>query len=186
MAAPTSHFSQFRVKDQSPSGERHTIAASGYIKQLDISPSGEMNFGTLNNSSGIVITTPTHCTVWVVDDMGDATEEIFDMRFWLSSVADFIGLGTDYNVWFNQQTDVAWQSGLSIDKDTGTYTPTALPSSQNVNSASGLPNITGAGHDHDVSEYIYLSVSIDPDTPVGTYGGPGVGTFRYRLTYKYI
>jgi hypothetical protein len=186
MGSPLTHFSQFRVKDQSPSGQRNTIAASGYIKKLDISPSGELDFGTLNNSSGIVVTTPTHCVVWVIDSMEDATEEIFDMRFWLSAISDFIGRGDDYNVWFNQQTNVLWQSGLSIDKDDGLYTPTSLPSSQNVNSTSGLPNITGAGHDHDVTEYIYLSVSVDPDTPVGIYGGPGVGTFRYRMTYKYI
>jgi hypothetical protein len=119
--------------------------------------------------------------------MGDATEQIFDMRFWLSSVDDFSNLGSGYNVWFNQEMSQHWQSGNSIDKDDpGTYTPQSLPGSQNLNSTSGLPEIVSAGSDYDVSEYIYLSVTVDPNTPVGTYGGPGVGAFRYRVTYKYM
>ena len=186
MAAPTTHFAAFQVKCESPEGQRHTTAASGYIKHLDASPSGELDYGQLNNSSGVTITTPTHCAVWVVDAMNDATEQIFDMRFWLSSVADFVGRGTDYNTWFNQLNSTTWQSGVTIDKDDGSFTPTSLPAAQNVNSASGLPYIVSAGNDYDVSEYLYLSVSIDTDTPVGTYGGAGVGTFRYRMTYKYI
>jgi hypothetical protein len=154
---------------------------------LDISPSGELDYGTLDNGSGINVTSPTACVAWIVDDMGDATEQIFDMRFWLSSLDDFLNLGSGYNVWFNQENSQHWQSGNSIDKDDpGTYTPQVLPGSQNLNSTSGLPWIVSGGSDYDASEYIYLSITVDPNTPVGTYGGPGVGAFRYRVTYRYI
>jgi len=184
MGAPITHFIQYSVKAPSPSGFRN-ISASGY-KILDVSPSGELNYGDLNNGSGVVVTTPTKCAVWVIDSMEDATEQIFDMKFWLSSITDFVGRGTDYNVWFNQQMNTAWQSGLQIDKDDGVFTPTSLPSAQNLLSSSGLTTIESAGNDADCSQYIYLSVSVDPDTPVGVYGGAGVGGFRYRVTYKYL
>lgn len=184
MAAPTTHFIQFPINAPSPSGYRH-INASG-IKVLDISSSGELDFGELNNSSGIVITTPTKCAIWVVDSLGDATQQVFDMKFWLTSITDFVGRGTSYNVWFNQEMSTAWQSGISIDKDDGVFTPESLPSNQNLLNCSGTAEIVGGGQDHHCSQYIYMSVSIDPDTPVGTYGGAGVGTFRYRVTYKYM
>ena len=185
MVAPTTHFIQFSTTGPNPSGFRH-IGASG-LKVLDTSPSGELDFGIVNNGSGVVVTSATRCVVWVVDAMGDAQEQIFDMRLWLSSVTDFVGRGTDYNTWFNQKATKTWNSGIKIDKDApGTYTPVALPSSQNLLSTSGVSNILSGGHDYDCSEYIYLSSSVDSKTPVGVYGGPGVGGFRYRITYKYI
>lgn len=184
MSVPQSHFIQFSVKAPSPSGYRH-IDASG-IKIVDTSASGALNFGTLNNGSGIIVTSPTKCVVWVIDSMGDATEQIFDMKFWLSSVSDFTGLGTDYNVYFNKQMSTAWQSGLKIDYSDGDFVGITIPSGQNLLSSSGTTSIVGAGQDFNTSQYIYLSISADPDVPVGTYGGDGVGTFRYRVTYKYI
>ena len=184
MSAPTTHFINFDVNAVDPSGYRN-IDASG-LKILDVSSSGAMDFGILNNSSGIVVTTPTKCAVWVVDTMGDATTEIFDMRFWLSSITDFVGIGIDYNVWFNQVMHTTWQQSINIDKDDGEFTPTELPAGQNLLSSSGLVNIASAGKEPDCSQNIYLSVSVDPDMPVGTYGGDGVGAFRYRVTYKYI
>lgn len=184
MSAPQSYFIQFATRIPDPSGHRH-IDASG-IKVVDTSPSGALDFGTLNNGSGIIVTTPTKCVIWVIDSMGSAQEQIFDMKFWLSSISDFVGRGVDYNTYFNQHMSTTWQSGLKISYSDGEFTSTTIPSGQNLLSSSGTATIVGAGHDANTSQYIYLSVSADPDMPVGIYGGDGVGSFRYRVTYKYI
>jgi hypothetical protein len=186
MNPPVTHFSQFDIKIISPSGTRHDASASGYVKGLNTNTGGELAFGTLNNSSGIIITTPTKCAVWVVDHLQDATTKVFDMKFWLSSVTDFVGVGIGYNVYFNQHMSKKWLGDIQLTDTSGTYTPESLPAGQNLLKHDGSTEITTSGTDDSVSQYIYLSVSIDPDTPVGIYGGAGANTFRYRVTYKYL
>ena len=186
MTAPTTHFSQFDILSVSPSGERHSTAASGYLKELTTTAGGALDFGSLDNSSGIVVSSPTKCVVWVVDNLQDATTEVFDMKFWLSSVSDWVGRNTDYNSYFNQHVTNQWLGNVKLNYNSGTYTPTSLPAAQNLLQNEGNSTITASGTDAATTEYIYLSVSVDSDTPVGIYGSAGGGGFRYRVTYKYV
>jgi len=186
MGAPVTHFSQFDIHNISPSGERHSTAASGYIKELGISAGESLSFGSIDNSSGVIVNTPTKCIVWTVDSFGDATTEIFDLRFWLSSVSDWVSRGTDYNSYFNQHVTGKWLGNVKLTNASGTFTPTSLPAARNVLQSDGNDSITTSGLDTSTTEYIYLSVGVDQDTPVGVYGGAGGGGFRYRMTYQYV
>ncbi|RKY43071.1 MAG: hypothetical protein DRP85_00820 [Candidatus Makaraimicrobium thalassicum] len=186
MNPPTTHFALFDINGPDPSGQRHLTTASGYIKNLHTGAGGALDFGTLDISSGVIVDSPTKCVVWVVDDMGDATQKIFDMKFWICSTSDFVGLGTDYNVYFNQYITGMWHSGLKLTHSSGMYSSLSLPSGQNLYKWDGVKEITEAGTDNSVSQYIYLSVGVDPNIPVGIYGGDGTNGFRYRVTYKYL
>lgn len=183
---PITHFSEFSVDAPSPSGNRHNSSADAYVKEISTSPTEHLDYGTVDNTEGNNVTTDTKCVIWCVDHLGDATEKIFDMKFWLSSKEDFVNEGSGYDVWFNQHISSIWESGVSIDNNSGVFTPESLPDSQNLKKWDGSNEITGSGTDDDVSQYIYLSVTVDGDTPAGVYGGAGAGTFRYRVTYKYI
>jgi len=39
--------------------------------------------------------------------------------------------------------------------------------------------------DNDTSQYVYLAVEAGVDVSVGTKGGAGAGSFRYRLLYDF-
>jgi hypothetical protein len=186
MNPPVTHFSQFSITGPDPSGARHNASASGYHKELNTSTGGELSFGVLDNSSGVNVTTPTKCVVWVVDHLQDATTKVFDMKFWLSSTTDFVGEGATYNVYFNQHMSKKWLGEIQLTDTSGTYTPESLPAGQNLYRYDGAAEITASGTDDAVSQYIYLGITIDPDTPVGVYGGAGANAFRYRVTYKYL
>jgi hypothetical protein len=113
---------------------------------------------------------------------GDMTDRIFNMRFWLSNITD-LGTGT---VRFNQENYQVWQSGLIVQNSSSGTTPTVLPSSGNLVTASGFTAMSGVNVDNDLSEYIYLSVFTGTNVPVGVKGGGTRSTFRYRLTADYV
>ena len=66
----------------------------------------------------------------------------------------------------------------------GFFIPTVLPTGQNLLRQDDNPEITASGTDLDVTEYIFLSVSVDTDVNPGVYGGND-GGFTYRMTYDY-
>ena len=162
-----------------PSGTRDLGAgASGFVKFLDTSSSGNLDFGFINvTTSGSLA--GTKLLIFRPVNLGDAAE-VFNFRFHMGS----------YSAWDTGNYDFFWRkevhfaSGVAL--DTGDdEVPTALPTSGNVlSTASG--NYIQAVAESGCSQYIYLDLWADTDVPVGTYGGPGQGGFRYRLTYDFL
>jgi len=110
-------------------------------------------------------------------------EAIFNLRFWLPDISDF--LKGSFN--FNGFSSGAWISGLAVDglsDASGLFILTALPSGENLLRQDGWPEISGINSDGEVSNFIYLSVSLDTDVPPKPYGGDS-GGFTYRLTFDY-
>ncbi len=169
-----------------PSGSRHLSSVpAGFLKNLNTGAGGHLDFGALNASAGATIT-PTKCAYFRASSMGDASG-IFNMKFFLTSITDW-NLGT-YR--FLERKSIDFVPSLSLTAG-DTDTPTSVPTAANVLATAfieagfqrGAPWISGT-LDNDVSQYIYLAVSASSDVPVGTYGGPGDGGFRYRLLYDF-
>lgn len=177
MANPIIHFWQLD-NAVDPSGTRDLgLAGSGFVKQLDTSTSGHLDFGSINiTSSGVYA--GTKLVFFRVNDLGDANE-VFNFRFYLSSISAW-GAGAYSFKWKAQQ---AFESGLGL-SDSDDNVPTSLPASQNVQSTHDDTFIQAVA-ESGCSEYIYLDVFADTDVAVGVYGGPGQNGFRYRLTYDF-
>jgi hypothetical protein len=168
-----------------PSGSRHLkTGGAGFIKLLGTGAGEELNFGDLNTTgSGIV--SETFLTYARIDDMGDASG-VFNMRFFLTNTSSFAA-GT-YRFLENKQFHFVPSLVLTpADGDT----PTVVPSNMNFSGTItepeyplGKPWMSGL-LDNDVSQYAYVALEIGVDVPVGTYGGAGAGTFRYRLLYDF-
>lgn len=176
---PVIRFSQFAVSGVSPSGSRHLTNHASYIKQLGTAAGQYLDFGSLNISSAKQIT-GTKVVVAMVDNMNDATEAVFNLRFWLADTSDF-NSGTYY---FNGWASGTWLRNCSLTDASGYYVSTVLPSGQNWWRQDDGTEITGSGADSQVTQYMYLSNSIDTDCTVKVYGGD-TGGFVYRLTYDY-
>lgn len=162
-----------------PSGTRHLGAScSGFVKFLDTSSSGHLDYGFLNvTNSGVFA--GTKLIFFRPVSLGDA-QEIFNFRFYLTSISAW-STGTYY---FLYSRNIHFTSGkqLSLVNDS---VPTSLPSSGNIlSTASGtyIQSVSESG----CSQYIYLDLYTNTNVPVGQYGGPGNGGFRYRLTYDFI
>jgi hypothetical protein len=177
---PVIRFSEFAVSGVSPSGVRHLqLSASGWQKTLGTGTGEYLDYGFINLSFGKQSTT-TKAVVGMVDNMRDATEAVFNMRFWLSDTSDWVAGTYSFNGWVSG----VWLQSMQLTDTSGWFTPTALPSGQNLYRQDGALSITASGQDLQVSQWVYLSVTVDDDIPVGNYGGNS-GGFTYRLTYDY-
>lgn len=162
-----------------PSGTRNLGAgASGFVKFLDTSSSGHLDFGFIDiTNSGTLA--GTRLLYFRPNSMGSCSK-LFNFRFYLSSTTAW-GTGTYEFLWDKR---IHFTSGLGL-STTNDNVPTTLPTSGNVLSThSGVFIQTTA--ESGCSQYIYVDLFADTDVPVGIYGGPGNGGFRYRLTYDFL
>lgn len=168
-----------------PSGSRHLKSpGAGFIRVLDTSAGGVLDFGQLNTTGSGAITN-TKLTYARISDMADASG-VFNMRVFLVNTTAW-GVGTFR---FLERKTIHFVPNLTLNS-AAANTPTVIPNSTNLlgtNSApefqQGKPWMSGL-LDNDVSQYVYVAVEVGVDVPVGTYGGAGAGTFRYRLLYDF-
>ncbi len=179
---PLIRFAEFAISGANPGDTlaRHLqIAASGFIKNVGTAAGEELDFGLVNNTF-VKVHSRTAVVIMVVDALNGANEAIFNMRFWLPDISDYI----DGTFFFNGFSSGVWFQNLELIDASGLFIPTALPSGQTLLRQDGFNEITGSGTDAQVSEFIYLSMSIDTDVSPGVFGGTGGGQV-YRTTYDF-
>ncbi len=168
-----------------PSGLRDAKSAgAGYLRDLDTSAGGVLDYGQLNTTGSGGITT-TQLAYARVNALADASG-VFNMRVFLTNVTAW-GAGTFR---FLEQKHLHFQPDLILNS-AAQNTPTIVPTSPNLSGTItepeyplGKPWMSGT-LDNDVSQYVHLAVEVGVDVPVGTYGGAGAATFRYRLLYDF-
>jgi hypothetical protein len=167
-----------------PSGFRHDNT-TGFIKNVNTSAGGALDFGSLGLSAASQVSTTKLCYARATA-MGDASG-VFNMKLFLSSITSW-GAGT-YR--FLERKTLDFVPSLSLTA-ADTDTPTSVPANANflgtvhedAGWSRGKPWISGI-LDEDASQYVYLAVLAQNDVPVGTYGGAGAGSFRYRLLFDF-
>lgn len=168
-----------------PSGLRdQESGAAGFLKLLSTAADGVLDYGQLNTTGSGAITV-TSLAYARVNDFGDASG-VFNMRMFMSNTTAW-SAGT-YR--FLEQKQLHFVPNLTLDSS-AENTPTTVPTSPNVSGTItepewplGKPWMSGL-LDNDVSQYVYLALEVGVDVPIGTYGGAGAGTFRYRLLYDF-
>lgn len=168
-----------------PSGFRHNSnPVKGFIRVLDTTAGGVLDFGQLNTTGSGAITN-TKLAYVRVTDFADASG-VFNMRMFLTNITSW-GAGTFR---FLEQKALHFLPNLVL-TSAADNTPTVVPAHPNMSGtiiqpewSLGKPWISGI-IDNDVSQYVYLAIEVGVDVPVGTYGGAGAGTFRYRLLYDF-
>jgi len=168
-----------------PSGSRHLkTSVAGFLRILDTSAGGVLDFGQLNTTGSGAITA-TRLAYARVNSFGDASG-VFNMRVFLVNTSAW-SVGT---VRFLESKQLHFVPNLTL-TSAANNTPVVIPSNPNLSGTItapefplGKPWMSGL-IDNDVSQYVYLAVEAGVDVPVGTYGGAGAGTFRYRLLFDF-
>lgn len=168
-----------------PSGLRDIKSAgAGFVKIISTAADGVLDYGQLNTTGSGAITN-TVLTYARVEDFGDASG-IFNMRFFLGNSAAW-GVGT---VRFLEQKELHFVPDLILDSS-AENTPINVPTTANLLSTIIEPEfplgntLMSGVLDNDVTQYVHLAVEVGVDVPIGTYGGAGAGTFRYRLLFDF-
>lgn len=166
-----------------PSGELRTTSisltepADRTIAGNVVSVTNPLDFGTANNTNGIVQVGPK-VLWWRCTDLAGYSA-ISNMKFWMSANSDLNGTNEYYcditSTWTQNKTVVQVSGG------TPGVLPQSLPSSNITRIGGG--NITGIGH-ADTSQYIYMALAIGPDETIGTKGGSG-GSFQVSIKFDY-
>lgn len=168
-----------------PSGFRHLKqSVNGYQKNIDTSAGGVLDFGTINTTGSGAIS-DTKLAYARISSLGDASG-VYNMRLFLTNASTFTG-----GVYrFLERKSLHFVPNLSLNS-AADNTPTSVPTNANFSGTiqmpywqSGQPWMSGL-LDRDVSQYVYLAIEADVSVPVGTKGGAGAGTFRYRLLYDF-
>lgn len=170
---------------KNPSGIRisddtNTLEASGFLGKRGTAAGETLIYQPLNTTiSGQV--SDTKLLVGHVETWGDASG-ISNLSFYMGALEHFDA----GNYRFLYQFQTHWASGLQLN-ELDADLPTSQPGVQNVFSTlgSGILKNTGYYDETQVTQYIYVATFIDSDVPVGTYGGPGTGGFRYRLLFDF-
>ena len=167
-----------------PSGSRHLHSSpAGFIRVLDTTAGGVLDFGQLNTTGSGAIADTKLCYARV-SDFADASG-VFHMRMFLSNITSW-GAGTFR---FLEQKNLHFIPNVQLNS-AADNTPTVVPSTSNMSGTitsgwgNGSPWMSGIA-DGDVTNYLWLSVLVGVDVPIQTYGGAGAGTFRYRLLYDF-
>lgn len=168
-----------------PSGFRHLKQAiHGYVRNVDTGAGGVLDFGSMNTTGSGAIS-DTKLVYARISSMGDASG-VYNMRFFLTNASAF----TAGSYRFLEKKSLHFVPNLGLDSSAGN-TPTVVPTTTNFSGTvqtplwqTGQPWLSGI-LDQDVSQYIYLAVEADVSVPIGTKGGAGAGTFRYRLLYDF-
>lgn len=190
MVSPTITISQYAVSGVSPSGHRHEDKeAYGWKRNVSTQAVSYLDYGSVNNAE-VKQHTETFAIIARVSDFGDANEAIYNLRLWISDLSAL----TEGTYWFNGFPSGQWLQDLQLTDASGYALPQSLPSGQNWWRDAGgafdrndaaFQEITGSGiTDDQVTQFMYVSMSVNPDVPVATYGGDG-GGLTYRLTYDY-
>lgn len=155
-----------------------TAAISGTWENFVNITTRALDFGAIDNSVSGVVSDTKAVAMSGVEFNGNTVIE--DMRFYAVSAAAF----TQGNYQLLMERTNTWTQNKQL--QTGaTNVPVALPSAQNYFRMGGGTQIVGSGQVDGLGQYIYLAIFAGTDVPDGTYGGLGVGTFRYRLRYDY-
>jgi hypothetical protein len=162
------------------SDDTTTLDASGFLGNRSTIAGETLVFDPVNIAvSGQ--TSDTKVLTAYITNWGDGSG-ISNMKFFLTSVSDF-GVG-DYRFLYSIRTH--WASGLELN-ETDSELPITIPTSQNILSTFGSGTVQNTGYydESQVLQYVYLSMFIGVDVPVGVYGSAGGGGFRMRLLYEF-
>lgn len=168
-----------------PSGFRHLKQSiHGFVRNVDTGAGGVLDFGSMNTTGSGAIS-DTKLVYARISSMGDASG-VYNMRFFLTNASAF----TAGSYRFLEKKSLHFVPNLMLNSSADN-TPTVVPNNTNFSGTvqtplwqTGQPWMSGI-LDGDVSQYAYLAVEADVNVPIGTKGGAGAGTFRYRLLYDF-
>lgn len=168
-----------------PSGFRELKqTVNGFIRNVDTGAGGVLDFGSMNTTGSGAIS-DTKLVYARISSMGDASG-VYNMRFFLTNISAFAAGA--YR--FLERKSLHFVPDLVLDSSADN-TPTLVPTQANFFGTiqtpfwqSGQPWLSGI-LDEDVSQYVYLAIEADANVTIGTKGGAGAGTFRYRLLYDF-
>ncbi len=171
MGVPTGEFRSFDITGAEPSNR----TTEGTV----VSPSSLLDFGTVNNTSGPVMSGP-FCLIFRISEMG-GNSSVQEIAFALIGNSALDG----DNEFYLDITDTWTQNKTVENVAAGNpgVCPQGFPASVNLQKMNG-GIISGTDHSN-TSQYIYVAARIAQNESVGTGKGGTGGGFRFGVKASY-
>lgn len=183
-------LAEFKPSGVDPSGSRHltnhasfeNILASGHGPASFSFDDLDMQAVNISSGSGV---SKTKVFLFRIASFDCANTRITNMKFWASSVTDFL-TGNTHKVVYEKARGDNWQQDKALPVshfgDPTKFVPESLPDSQNLYRQDGGGTIHGVVDD-DVSEWVYVALAASGTLPLGQYGLTPASGFLLRVTY---
>jgi hypothetical protein len=191
--APTVELFLWDVEQGSPIGSRHVASGTdSYIKTLDTSASGALDFGRVivsPASGGLSKTFAITFRKRQVGNDGDINS-IENMKFWMPN-HEAVETSLD-KISFLYDRSGVWLQNKVLHYQNADTIPSSLPDTQNLFRQDGSGVITSGSLsqttflDLDVTEFVYIATQPSSDFPLGAFGFDSSSGLLFRVTYDYI
>jgi len=167
---PGTQFFEWDVREpSSPAGTRDIYAGHpAWVKELGVESVKSMEFEE-------VVLDYANDSLSGVDNFS-----ISNLRFWMPS-------GTALNSSGNLEFTASgtWIPNALLPSGIGTVIPTSLPTIRNVLRQDDIFGNLEFSQDSNVSQFVYLALSVTSGMPLGQYGLNSNGDLAFRMTYDW-
>lgn len=184
LATPNVQIFEWNTREaSSPVGVRNIYGGHpAFVKELQNSINGAMEFDdvvldyTNTSLSGIYQSRVQAFTV----GLSDSDYSISSLRLWIPSGTALLGSGH-----LELTTSGSWVYNAILPSGRGTTVPTSLPSSPNIMNQNGVSWSIDGPNDSDVSQFVYLALTVPSGIGLGQFGLGVNGDLAFRITYDW-
>lgn len=181
LSTPTVRFFEWDVTEVvSPSGYRNVPSGiPSFVKEVSASGSIPMEFeDTVVNFDNLQETYSAR--VQCFSFVNSSTQYLIsNMRFWMP------GSGALENANLEYTASGTWHYNAILPSGYGLEIPNTLPTSQNIKNQDDVTLYMAGALDKDVSQFIYLGLTIPSGHELGRFGSGGSGSLTFRITYDW-
>jgi hypothetical protein len=182
--APSTQFFEWDVREaSSPAGTRDIYAGHpAWVKELGVESNKALEFEDVimdyanDDLSGVY---PGRVQCWTIGLTND-NFSISNLRLWMPS-----GTALNSSGHLEFAASGTWFQNPTLPSGNGTVMPTALPALQNIIRQDDIFGNLDFSQDSNVSQFVYMGLSVTSGMPLGQYGLNSNGDLAFRVTYDW-
>jgi hypothetical protein len=179
---PLLNIYEWDVSETSPIGYRNVVSGvASFVKQLNVASPMEFE-DTILDFTDSITTSYTATMQCITFGLANTPFNISNFRFWIPSGT---ALTLDSGAHVEYAASGIWIPNATLPSGYGTVVPISIPSERNIYRQDDTLAYLQGQSDSDVSQFIYISLSVPSGHSLGRWGQGGSGTLDFRISYDW-
>lgn len=181
---PRIQLFEWDVREYSPPTYTRTIYGGhpAWVKELGVSEQSSMEFDdvVIDYANSALSGSYQGRVQCFTVGMADSDYSVSNMRLWMPS-----GTALNSSGHLEFTASGLWIPHAKLPSGVGTVMPTALPTLMNISRQDNQQGALDYSEDNHVSQYVYLSLTVQSGMPLGKYGHNSNGDLAFKITYDW-